>query len=163
LWIFQEHVIPAVSFRFFANIIGDLDGMPKTAADDQPLAFAFDLPKAAVQGDSDSKATSGASEIPATYAMHLNYPNPFSANGIFDNPNTTIQFDLPEAGEVMLKIYNSVGQLVRTLVSGDYEAGAHKVIWDARNDRGVGVASGVYLAVFRAGEVQQVRRVVLMK
>jgi flagellar hook assembly protein FlgD len=64
---------------------------------------------------------------------------------------------------VTLKIYNSVGQLVRTLVSGDYEAGTHKVIWDARNDSGVQMTSGVYLAVFKAGEVQQVRRVVLMK
>ena len=156
LWIFQEHVIPPVSIKFFANIVGDLDGIPKTATDNQPLAFAFDLQKAAVQDDADSKSISNSVEIPKTYAMHQNHPNPF-------NPSTTIQFDLPEPGNVTLKIYNSVGQLVRTLLSGDYAAGAHKVIWDALNDRGVGVASGVYLAVFKAGEVKQVRRVVLMK
>jgi flagellar hook assembly protein FlgD len=53
--------------------------------------------------------------------------------------------------------------LIRNRTTSDYEAGAHKVIWDARNDGGESVTSGVYLAVFKAGEIQQVRRVVLMK
>jgi FlgD Ig-like domain/FG-GAP repeat len=156
LWIFQEHVTPPKSFRFFADVIGDLDGVPKIAADNQPLALSFDVQNGTVQDNSVSTPAGNAAEIPATYALHQNHPNPF-------NPTTTIQFDLPQAGAVTLKIYNSVGQLVRTLVSGDYEAGAHKVVWNARNDSGVQVASGVYLAVFKAGEVQQVRRVMLMK
>jgi hypothetical protein len=156
LWIFQEHVTPPVSFRFFADVIGDLDGVPKAAADDQPLALSFDLHNGAVQDHSAASLADNAAEIPKTYALHQNHPNPF-------NPSTTMQFDLPERGEVTLKIYNSVGQLVRTLVSGEYEVGAHKIIWDARDNSGVQMASGVYLAVFKAGEVQQVRRVVLMR
>lgn len=156
LWIFQEHVTPPVSFRFFADVIGDLDNIPKTAADDQPLTLSFDLQNGTLHDYSISSPTDNAAEIPNAYALHQNHPNPF-------NPSTTMQFDMPEAGHVTLKIYNSVGQLVRTLVSGDYKAGAHKVVWDARNDSGVQMASGVYLAIFTAADFREVRRVLLMK
>jgi FlgD Ig-like domain len=158
LWIFQENVRPPVNFKFFADVFGHLDGIPKAAdsGQEQPVAFLFDVQRGAVEENSIAEQDGNVSEIPETYALHQNHPNPF-------NPTTTLQFDLPEAGEVTLKIYNSVGQLVRTLVSGDYEAGAHNVIWDARNDSDMPMASGVYLAVFRVGGVQQVRRLVLMK
>jgi hypothetical protein len=158
LWIFQEHVSPPVNFRFFADVVGDLDIFPKVTdgSQDQPLAFSFDLQEAAVQDHSVSTLAGNVAEIPATYALHQNHPNPF-------NPTTTIQFDLPEASEVTLKIYNSVGQLVRTLVSGDYEAGAHKVIWDAKNDRGAQVASGVYIAALKAGNFVAQQKLLLMK
>ena len=156
LWIFQEHVLPPKSFRFFADVIGDLDGVPKLAADDQPLALAFDLQNGAVQDYSASTLTDNVAEIPKTYALHQNHPNPF-------NPSTTMQFDLPEPGNVTLKIYNSVGQLVKQVASGNYASGRHKVVWDATNDRGEQVSAGVYLAVFKAGGIQQVRRVLLMK
>jgi FlgD Ig-like domain len=158
LWIFQENVKPPVNFKFFADVFGHLDGISKAADSnqEQPLAFLFDVQRGAVEENSVAAQPGNGSEIPETYALHQNHPNPF-------NPTTTLQFDLPEAGNVTLKIYNSVGQLVRTLVSGEYEAGAHNVIWDARNDSDVQIASGVYLAVFKAGGVQQVRRLVLMK
>ena len=80
-----------------------------------------------------------------SFALHQNYPNPF-------NPSTTIQFDLVDAGYVSLNIYNSAGQLVRTLVSGDYAPGAHKIVWDARDDSGARVASGLYLYTIKAGQ-----------
>jgi hypothetical protein len=158
LWIFQENVRPAVNFKFFADVIGDLDGVPKVADNnqEQPLAFSFEVQKGAVADHSVSTLAGNGSEIPVIYALHQNHPNPF-------NPSTTIQFDLPKAGEVTLKIYNSVGQLVRTLARGEYASGKHEVMWDATNDRGEAVGSGVYLAVFKAGEAKQVRRLVLMK
>lgn len=156
LWIFQEHVTPPVSFRFFADVIGDLDGVPKVAADDQPLALAFDLQNGAVHDFTASPFSDNTAKIPKTYALHQNHPNPF-------NPSTTMQFDLPERGNVTLKIYNSVGQLVKQVASGNYASGRHKVVWDATNDRGEQVSTGVYLAVFKAGHFQQVRRVLLMK
>jgi acetyl esterase/lipase len=86
-----------------------------------------------------------SSRLPVSPRLDQNYPNPF-------NPSTTLQFELPAAGNVTLKIYNSAGQLVRTLASGDYEAGSHKVVWDALDDRGHRVASGLYLSVMRAGD-----------
>jgi len=92
----------------------------------------------------------------SSYQLEQNYPNPF-------NPSTTIGFTMPEAREVTLAIYNTNGQLVKTLVSGAMTAGRHSVIWDAHGTSGQAVVSGVYLAVFKAGEARQVRRLILMK
>lgn len=75
--------------------------------------------------------------VPAKYALSQNFPNPF-------NPQTMIQYQLPEASRVTLTIYNLFGQEVRTLVAGQREAGYHAEIWDGRDDFGKRVASGVY-------------------
>ena len=105
---------------------------------------------------SDQSSVSSDQVLPERFALHQNYPNPF-------NPSTTIRFDLVEAGHVELKIYNSAGQLVHTLVSGDYAPGAHKAVWDARDDSGRGVASGVYLAKLQAGGAVIRKKLVLMR
>lgn len=95
-------------------------------------------------------------EIPTEFALQQNYPNPF-------NPTTTIRFDIPQASEVRLNIYNSVGQLVRTLVNDFYATGAYTVTWDARDDAGLRVASGLYYYRISAGDFNSVRKLVLMK
>jgi hypothetical protein len=71
-------------------------------------------------------------DIPNTYALYQNYPNPF-------NPSTTIEFALPKACLVNLKIYNILGEEVAALVSENLSAGSYKYNWNAR-----GLASGVY-------------------
>jgi hypothetical protein len=70
--------------------------------------------------------------LPATFAASQNYPNPF-------NPSTTIGYDLPKSAYVSLKIYNSLGQIVASLVDGHQGAGSYQVRWDALD-----VPSGVY-------------------
>ena len=108
----------------------------------------------AALGDLES-ALEGA--LPAEFALHQNYPNPF-------NPSTTIQFDLAEKGHVELNIYNSAGQLVRALASGDFAPGAHKVVWDAKDDSGSRVASGVYLYTIKVGQqFSAQKKLLLMK
>ncbi len=100
------------------------------------------LPKSSTDDEEETLA----SELRITdYALEQNYPNPF-------NPSTTIKFALPEAGAVRLAIYNSNGQLVRTLYSGEMPAGRFSLEWDGTNEAGERVASGVYLAVFKAGD-----------
>ncbi len=77
--------------------------------------------------------------LPKNFTLHQNYPNPF-------NPQTTIKFELPEAQPVSILIYNIQGKLVRTLVNhANYPAGVHKVVWDATDDTGNAVSSGVYI------------------
>ena len=76
---------------------------------------------------------------PTTYRLYNNYPNPF-------NPTTTIKYDLPKAGNVDIRIYNYLGQLVSTLVSGYQKAGRYHIIWNADS-----FASGVYLCRMTAG------------
>ena len=110
---------------------------------------------------SNAKAATGNSDeeiasIPAKYELVQNYPNPF-------NPSTRITFALPETGEIQLTIYNTSGQLVRTLVAGQKTAGAHTVVWDASDDNGAHVASGVYLYVLKAGKFTAQRKLILMK
>ncbi|MGH7601021.1 MAG: FlgD immunoglobulin-like domain containing protein, partial [bacterium] len=91
-----------------------------------------------------------------SYELAQNYPNPF-------NPTTTIKIALPEASEVRLAIYNSNGQLVRTLYSGPMPAGRFSLEWDGANESGERVASGVYVYVLKAGSFVAQRKLVLMK
>ncbi len=94
--------------------------------------------------------------IPTDYALGNNYPNPF-------NPTTMITYQLPKAGEVKLTIINSLGQKVRTLVTGQVAAGYHQTLWDARDDNGALVGSGTYLYRLEAGNFVQTKKLVLMK
>jgi hypothetical protein len=102
---------------------------------------------AAVQADN---------KIPTAYRLAQNHPNPF-------NPVTTIRFELPLAGRVVLKIYNVAGQIIRTLVDQDYQAGTHNVIWDGRNSSGGEASSGVYFYQIKAGPFGDVKRMVLLR
>ncbi len=94
--------------------------------------------------------------IPTEYALEQNVPNPF-------NPSTTIDYRLPEAGEVRLVIYNLLGQRVRTLVRESMDAGFHSVIWDGMDEFGKQVASGIYIYRLSATNFTQVRRMMLLK
>ncbi len=76
--------------------------------------------------------------VSSSFSLFPNYPNPF-------NPETQIRFFLEKGRKVELKIYNPLGQLVRTLVKGELAAGHHAVMWDGTNDRGLQVPSGVYI------------------
>jgi hypothetical protein len=76
-------------------------------------------------------------EIPVAYELAQNYPNPF-------NPTTTIQYGLPAAANVTLKIYNILGQEITTLVNEQKNPGTYQTVWNSRNSAGAPVASGVY-------------------
>ncbi len=91
-----------------------------------------------------------------TPALHGNFPNPF-------NPETTISFDLPKAGEVSLCIYNVKGQLVKTLVSGQESAGNHQVTWNGMDDNNRPVSSGLYYYKMTAGKYSSTKKMIMMK
>ncbi len=97
-----------------------------------------------------------ATPTPERLELFANYPNPF-------NPQTTIAYDLPEATQVRLVIYNMLGQVVRTLVDEPQLAGNKRVIWDGRNELGQQVSTGVYLYQLQVGRQQLVRRMVFQK
>ena len=88
--------------------------------------------------------------------LHRNYPNPF-------NPTTTIAFDLAVESIVSIDIYNIRGQKVRTLTNEIYGVGSHSVEWNGQDENGREVSSGVYFYRMNAGEVNDVRRMVLLK
>jgi len=88
---------------------------------------------------------------PPTYSLSQNYPNPF-------NPSTTIQFSLPVRSDVRLTLVNILGEAVKEIASGNYEAGQHQVISDASN-----MATGVYFYRLEADGFVSVKKLVLMK
>jgi hypothetical protein len=88
---------------------------------------------------------------PSHYALSQNYPNPF-------NPATTIEFSLPTASSVQLRVYNMLGQEVATLVNGNLAAGAHRVSFDGSH-----LSSGVYLYRLSAGSYLNTMKMVLLK
>jgi hypothetical protein len=98
---------------------------------------------------------------PAVTAVLQNYPNPF-------NPETWIPFDLADAGEVTIRVYNVAGQVVRRLDLGYVEPGQYRsrdaaAYWDGRNEFGEAVASGVYVYEIRSGGDRDMRRMVVRK
>jgi len=110
-----------------------------------------------------SLAKSGATEdnkitqvLPDDYVLDQNYPNPF-------NPTTQIRFGIPKAGNVTLKIYNSVGQLVKTLVDGNISEGYYQVTWNATDNSGNKLSSGVYFYRITSGTFTQVNKMMLLK
>jgi len=90
------------------------------------------------------------------YVLHPNYPNPF-------NPTTTIRYELPDAADVRIEVFNAQGERVRVLVDRHQTAGQHTVSWDGRNSVGQTVATGVYFYRLRAGEFNRTRKMQLLK
>ena len=93
---------------------------------------------------------------PAEFALAQNFPNPF-------NPETTIKYSLADDAQVQLRIYNLVGQVVRTLVQERQAAGRYAIRWDGRDDRGLTVSSGIYFYQIAAGKFKDVRKLMLLK
>ncbi|GAB4330609.1 MAG: hypothetical protein Kow0037_06510 [Calditrichia bacterium] len=95
-------------------------------------------------------------EVPRQFAVEQNYPNPF-------NPVTQIRYDIPEDGQVTVAVYNTLGQRVKTLYSGFQKAGRYTVYWDATNEYGEAVGSGIYFYRIEAGKHSAIRKMILMK
>jgi hypothetical protein len=89
--------------------------------------------------------------MPTQYELSQNFPNPF-------NPSTTIRFSLPTETRLKINIYNMLGQLLETLAEGNYEAGYHKVTFNASN-----LPSGAYIYRIESNEFTQVRKMILIK
>jgi len=98
--------------------------------------------------------------LPSEYSLSQNYPNPF-------NPSTTISYSVPtQAGsgeQVILRIYNIEGRLVRTLVDAEQAPGYYSVQWNGQNDNGNAMASGMYVYTISIGEFKSTRKMLYMK
>lgn len=90
-------------------------------------------------------------ENPTAFRLNQNYPNPF-------NPTTEISFSLPEAGKVVLEVYNVLGKKIATLVDGQINAGAHSIIFDAGQ-----LPSGIYFYKFQANNFSSIKKMNLLK
>jgi len=98
----------------------------------------------------------GTPNLPLDYILFQNYPNPF-------NPTTDIRFQIPETGDVTLKIYDMLGQEIRTLFTGVTERGTYTVQWDGLNNTGSKMSSGTYIYRMTTGDFVQSKKMMLLK
>lgn len=95
-------------------------------------------------------------QLPRENVLQQNYPNPFNAQ-------TTIRYQLRSTGHVTIKIYDLMGQKVRTLVDLRNRGGYYSVLWDGRNDEGRYVGSGIYVYEMEAEDFFEKRKLLLLK
>ena len=98
----------------------------------------------------------GSGTPPVGLRLEQNFPNPF-------NPTTTIAYAIGETTDVSLRIYNTSGKLVRTLVDSRVDAGDHTITWDGRNSTGDAAASGIYFVRLSTGDEVMARKITLVR
>lgn len=94
--------------------------------------------------------------VPDSYVLGDNYPNPF-------NPSTNIGLSLPQRQEVTLRVFNLLGQEVKTVFQGELDQGRHVLTWNGDNNAGESVASGVYFYRLETKEFTQSKKMMLLK
>lgn len=93
---------------------------------------------------------------PTSFFISQNYPNPF-------NPVTNFKVSLPKASHVKIEVFNILGQNIRTLVDEDMKAGVFIVDWDGKDEKGMGVSSGVYFYRIIADQFSDIKKMILLR
>jgi hypothetical protein len=120
----------------------------RTNAGNSDGNFFVRLPLA---GQLDLAVGDGQTSVPKSFSLHPVFPNPFNAT-------TVITYDLPQAGQVFLRVFDLLGREVRVLKAGYQEAGTYRAVFD-----GDVCTSGVYFVRLDAGRFSQTRRLMLLK
>ncbi len=107
------------------------------------------------KGTPTSVGTNGQS-IPERFALLNNFPNPF-------NPETVIVYQIPKRTNVQIRIFNILGQSVRSLLNKIQAPGKYFVTWDGKNDSGQIMPSGIYFYQLKAGKFKATRRMLLLR
>jgi hypothetical protein len=94
--------------------------------------------------------------LPYSYNLLTNYPNPF-------NPGTTIEYTVLRRSDIELSIFNSIGQKVVTLVTGQVASGKYSVEWDGASSSGEAAPSGLYLCRLKVNNQQLTRKLMLVR
>ena len=161
----QDGVIGFTDFFLFADVFGEpVPPVPVrfNLVDDSAIGFPDFFVFADLFGDRRgevAKLMALAEELiglPRSFELRPNYPNPF-------NPQTTLEYTLPQETAVRLEIYDMAGQRVRQLVRQVQGVGVYRVEWDGRDEHGRQVGSGVYLGRLEAGALGQTRKMLLLK
>jgi hypothetical protein len=146
-------------------LICDPSGMAIRAGDGPLLELGVSDPEAVqlqsaeladIHGMDISTKISSAATVPEKFALGQNYPNPF-------NPTTTISLALPVESRVSLKIYNIMGQVVRTLLDEVMPAGYHEITWNGTDQNGNQVSSGVYFYKLQSDNFSETKKMIMLK
>ena len=111
-----------------------------TANDSRGTLLALEAETASIMTGVEAEG-----ELPTDFVLQQNYPNPF-------NPSTRIDYTVPAESHVTLRIYNSLGQIVKTLVDNQSTPGRYSILWDGTSDSGLEVSPGLYIARLQNSE-----------
>jgi len=136
-WLIPANLIADTSYKIIVVSVND-----SSIIDTSDVSFSIISP---------SGVELISPEIPNEYNLFQNYPNPF-------NPSTIIKFSLPEATNVTLKIYNTLGQKVGEILNTNLEAGWYSYQWDANN-----MATGIYIYELRTNKFISVKKMILLR
>ncbi len=144
-WTFYPPSIPGYNTPSSQNLI--ISEIPDTL---RTIDFSYPL---------DVGDDQAPDALPKNYTLEQNYPNPF-------NQSTELRYYIPErvkSSSVSLKIYNLLGQWIKTMVNERQTPGEHSVIWYGEDENGREVSSGIYFYRLEAGDFKLTRRMVLLK
>ena len=136
-----------------------LANLPGTSMDPELLNVVCGFPDEAnpITVSTSALGVDDNESIPDYFALHQNYPNPF-------NPSTQISFDVPQSAEhIMLNVYNILGQNVSTLVNGVMNPGQYTMEWNATDEVGNPVASGIYFYELRSASFTARKKMLLIR
>jgi hypothetical protein len=133
--------------EFPQNIVGVLGQYDRTS----PYTSGYQLLPRRTTDFETPTSVNGENGIPTIYSLEQNYPNPF-------NPTTNIKFSIPERGFVTVKVYDILGNEVRTLVNEVMDASFYNVLFDASN-----LSTGVYLYRIQVNNFIAVKKMLLIK
>ena len=94
--------------------------------------------------------------VPPEFGLGQNYPNPF-------NPETIINYQLPKSCHVVIKIYNTLGQEIRTLINEKINAGYHHIIWDSKDNSGQKASTGIFIYQIKAQKFIATKKMLLLQ
>ncbi|MEE4310305.1 MAG: FlgD immunoglobulin-like domain containing protein [candidate division KSB1 bacterium] len=116
----------------------------------------FDISAYEYQGTIDVFGQGSIDNVAKSFMLYQNFPNPF-------NMGTDIYYTLFESEYVMIDIYNTLGQKIRTLNYGNHEAGRHAIRWNGKDDSGYLANSGQYFVTLKSPALRQTRKMLLIQ
>lgn len=151
----NENLIGATEECFFRdeNVTGVQTLYYRVGVEDDAMNHSFSEEVFITSTDVNSR---NQNEIPETYELGGNFPNPF-------NPATEISFQIPKDGNVKIVVYNVLGEKVKTLTNQNYKAGYYHIPWRGDDDLGNSVFSGIYFYHMKAGEYKASGKMILVR
>lgn len=146
-YLVDDYVTPTdkMILRFTAQDYGD--GSVVEALVDDFYIIALDSGLVAIDDET---------LVPNSFELFSPYPNPF-------NPKTVIGYQLPEHGDVTMQVFDIKGRLIKTLIDGFVEPGFHEIEWNATDNNGIPVSTGVYFCKITIGHSSQTKKVLFLK
>ncbi len=164
---FENYVVTDAPFPMFSDVFfGDYTDIAAYDGKICPIWMETNSSRnlsvwTAIINDSDFiDAVENTTSVPTKFVLSQNYPNPFGSKSSFGGSSTTVEYILPQAMNVTLKVYDILGREVSTLVDGVESSGVHDVRFDAGN---LNLSSGVYLYRLQAGSYSATRKMTIIR